>query len=689
MRQKPYSLLPVFREVRTIKKWISIGMALLMFTAVFFPGFTVQAKTTEMTEAEIISVIQGIIDWKKADTGATPDDFLLNDIFLQQAGETAGDWFPIGLGRYGAKDDYEAYLAVITDNIEKRYQTKAKLHAVKATEWHRISLAVLAAGGDPTRIGKDPNGQPINLIADGTYDRGKTVSLGRQGINGWIWGLIALDSKRYAIPQDGYYTREDIIVEILRQQLEDGGFALSGNTSDPDITAMAMQALAPYYNDSKTYTYELKKSKKSVTRTVREVIDDCLQWLSKAQLADGDFSSWGTQNVESTCQVVVALCSLGIDPESDSRFIKNGNTLLDGILKYRMKDGGFVHSFTYDSDNPTALPDQSNTMASEQALYTWVAVYRQKRHRRNLYDFRAEWSQAERKQIDNVIEQIRRLPAKPSKAQVQTAYDAYCSIPALDRCYVPNYWTLHDAMVNASVEPEPSQPGTTTPTNPSAPTGKGGTSSNPTHPTEKPNENPTTAPSDNDKNPDVNSQPGTDPDEDTPLLYFSNSDRKEADSLPEKLTTEHYVVVTKLLYKLENSEDFEGKDTYLQRLTAAKSQIEALQEEIDAINAEVLEKLYPFDSISLGDKAVVDSIVDRYNALSEYDRAKINRWEDVIKTKTKIDNLLRGIIIAVVLVIVAAGVTVFVVLHIRKRRRSKRLAMEELAEQYADEDDES
>ena len=124
-------------------------------------------------------------------------------------------------------------------------------------------------------------------------------------------------------------------------------------------------------------------------------------------------------------------------------------------------------------------------------------------------------------------------------------------------------------------------------------------------------------------------------------------------------------------------------------MTAAKSQIEALQEEIDAINAEVLEKLYPFDSISLGDKAVVDSIVDRYNALSEYDRAKINRWEDVIKTKTKIDNLLRGIIIAVVLVIVAAGVTVFVVLHIRKRRRSKRLAMEELAEQYADEDDES
>ena len=85
----------------------------------------------------------------------------------------------------------------------------------------------------------------------------------------------------------------------------------------------------------------------------------------------------------------------------------------------------------------------------------------------------------------------------------------------------------------------------------------------------------------------------------------------------------------------------------------------------------------------------MDSIVDRYNALSEYDRTKIDHWEDVVKTKTKIDNLLRGIIIAVVLIVVAGGVAVFVVLHVRKRRRSKELAMEELAKQYADEDDES
>ena len=113
-----------------------------------------------------------------------------------------------------------------------------------------------------------------------------------------------------------------------------------------------------------------------------------------------------------------------------------------------------------------------------------------------------------------------------------------------------------------------------------------------------------------------------------------------------------------------------------------------MQAEIDAINAEVLDKLYPFDTITLSDKATVDGIVSRYEALSPYDQAKIERWEDVVKTKTKLDNQLRGVVIAVTLCAVAAGIAVVVTLHLRSRRRKKRLAMEALAAQFADEDDE-
>lgn len=607
----------------------------------------VSADEGSQSSQSFLSIAQGIIDWKKLDNGSTIDGNLINNTFLEQAGTTPGDWFPIGLGRLGIEDDYKGYLAVIKDVVQERYKEPGKLSAAKATEWHRISLAILAMGGDPTDIGTDQDGQPINLIADGTYDRGKTTSLGRQGINGWIWGLITLDSMWYEVPEDAFNTRDDIILEILQQQLADGGFALSGSTSDTDITAMAIQALAPYYNSEKIYTYTQKKTKTEVSKTVRQVVDEAIERLSCMQNDTGDFSSWDTKNVESTDQVVVALCSLGIDPLTDERFIKNGNTLLDGILQYQMDDGGFVHSFTYDPDNPTSLPDESNTMASEQTLYTMAALWRQQNGMRDLYDFRSEQSKALKQRITELEQNIAKITENTSVLDLEVWLADYYSLPENERDYVHNYWTLSDAAKAAGVDVE-SIAGST----------------------------------------EVIESPD-DGEEDTVLLYFSDSDKKAVDALPSPLTTEQYVTVTKLLDKLENSEDFDGKDLYRQKLIAAKEEIAAIQAEIDAINADILEKLYPFESISLGDKAVVDDIVARYNALSEYDQAKIDRWEDVIKTKTKIDNLLRGIVIAIVLVMVAGGVTVFVVLHIRKRRQSKKLAMEELAAQYADEDDES
>ena len=84
-----------------------------------------------------------------------------------------------------------------------------------------------------------------------------------QGINGTIYALIALDSNNYEIPkltetdlQKGLVqtTREKLIAHILQNQLEDGGWTLSGTESDADMTAMAIQALAPYYNSCLLYT---------------------------------------------------------------------------------------------------------------------------------------------------------------------------------------------------------------------------------------------------------------------------------------------------------------------------------------------------------------------------------------------------------------------------------------------------
>ncbi len=626
------------------KLWINVLLCFMLFLSSLSVLFVGAVSAEAGSADDVMAIANGIIAWKKADNGSESDGYLINEPFLELAGTTPGDWYPIGLGRLGIEDNYAGYLAVIKDQIEERYGQSGKLSAAKATEWHRITLAVLAMGGDPTSIGTDENGQPINLIADGTYDRGKTTSLGRQGINGWIWGLIALDSLRYEIPEGAYYTRDDIIIEILRQQLLDGGFALSGKSADPDITAMAVQALAPYYNSEKLYTYTLKSSGEEVTKNVHQVVEEALTCLSGLQLETGDFASWGTVNVESTDQVVVALCCLGINPLKDERFIKNGHTLLDGILRYRMADGGFVHSFTYDPDNPTSLPDQSNTMAGEQTLYTMAAIWRCSEGLRTLYDFRSEQSSALKQRITDLDAQIAAIDISADKEVLEELLVSFYSIPEDERSYVKNYWLLSDAAKSAGIDVR--------------------TIADTTLVVESPGE----------------------ASEDTALLFFAASDREAVDALPEELTTEQYVLVTTLLDKLQQSEEFESKEYYLQKLQTAKKEIASIQAEIDSMNEIIKEKLYPFDDMSLRDKKTVDDIVSRYEALSEYDRAKILRWEDVIKTQTQINNLLRGIIIALALGVCTLVIFLCLAHRIRKKRRRKEREMEELASLYADEE---
>lgn len=367
-----------------MKKYVTKALSLLIMVSLIMMPLSVCAKSksvTPITNKEIEKVIEDIIEWAKQG-----NDVVLSPLFLESAGETGGDWFPIGMGRYGYKGEpYSPYITKITQVVTERYKEEGKLHTVKATEWHRISLAILSMGGDPTNIGEDINGDPINLIADGSYNFVGKKEVDGQGINGAIWALICVDSMNYQVPSDARYQRDDLIALITKRQLTDGGFALTGNKADPDITGMALQALAPYYDNEKEYIAYNGEEK-----TIKEIVDESLQCLSELQSKEGDYYSWGTVNVESTVQVLTAVCSLGIDPYKDERFIKNGITLIDGIMKYRCADGGFAHSFVNDPDNSSAQAGISNRMATEQTLYGLVSYYRLKNGLRRLYDFRPE-----------------------------------------------------------------------------------------------------------------------------------------------------------------------------------------------------------------------------------------------------------------------------------------------------------
>jgi len=289
--------------------------------------------------------------------GTTEEKLLKSSALIP--GDSQSDWAALLAGRLGQTEYADDYLNQMWDYVSRQYQENGGLDSVKATVWHRTALTLLALGADPTCFGEDAQGGPIDLIADGVYGWDTTDSLGTQGLNGWIFALLTLDAGGYRVPETASYTREDMITAILEAQEPEGGFGLSAGLSDVDITAMALQALAPYRED------------------YSEEIEGALAYLSQAQTARGDFENQGMTSAESCAQVIVALCALNIDPRMDARFVKEGGSAVDGLLLYRTEDGSFSHN----------LGQKSNLLATEQAGLALCALERMNEGKTALYDF--------------------------------------------------------------------------------------------------------------------------------------------------------------------------------------------------------------------------------------------------------------------------------------------------------------
>lgn len=417
--------------------------------------------------AQLAAYIRAAV--KSAKTkGGIGGSLLGNETYLSGASSTATDWMALAMGRFGYADDayvymiddgtgYTDYLAAMRTYIEQTYAANnGVLHSVKATEWHRAVVAIAALGGDPTNFGTY-NGQPINLIADGSYNCALREGPGTQGLNGWIWGLIAMDTVRAEVPENAKYPRARFITEILRMQLTDGvngnafgGWVLGGygTQSDVDMTAMAIQALAPYYNDDTVYTYTNGNSETEVSATVRECVDAALDVLGKKQNENGGYTSWGTDNAESVAQVIVALCSLGIDPVKDERFVTaEGKTLLDGLLAFRLPEGGFCHT----------AGGGWNSMANDQSTYALVSYWRFENRLRALYDMRGEMTGTDSEAVaaaETAIAAAKDPMAAGYKAGLKAALAACRAVPEAERRYIRGYAALAEAIATVGGEAE-------------------------------------------------------------------------------------------------------------------------------------------------------------------------------------------------------------------------------------------
>lgn len=275
---------------------------------------------------------------------------------LPQGDSAGGEWAVIGLARSSFPVP-EAYWQRCYETLEARVRDcGGVLHPRKYTEYSRVITALSAMGRDPREVAGYDLTRPL-----GDFDQ--TVW---QGLNGPIWALIALDSQDLPMPQNPeartQATRQMYLDYILDRQCPDGGWNLQGDgtaASDPDITGMALQALAKYQDQP----------------SAAQAVQRALEWVSRQQDGTGGVPGWGADSVESCAQLILALCELGI-PLDDPRFVKEGHTLADKLFSFRAPEGGFVHSLEH---------PERNAMATEQALCALAALQRAEQGLDSLY----------------------------------------------------------------------------------------------------------------------------------------------------------------------------------------------------------------------------------------------------------------------------------------------------------------
>lgn len=291
----------------------------------------ISAVNDRNTVGDVQNVIDGIFAWNLNRIGAASVQDWIDGELTENAGVTS-EWYILAL-RQSGEYDFSSYEAALLDYLENNKVSSASSRL-------KYALILHAVGSE-----------------DGYIKSTLDESIGGQGIMSWIYGLHLLNNGIISEK----YTSSDVVQTLLSLRLDDGGWSLTGENSEVDISAMAVQALAPYYDEP----------------LVKDAVDSALEFLSSQQREDGDYSNYGVENTESAAQVLTALSSVGIDCAEDERFIKNGSTLIDVIMKYQLDDGSFSHD---DSG-------KYNHTSTVQALYSMVSYIRMTEGKSPLYIF--------------------------------------------------------------------------------------------------------------------------------------------------------------------------------------------------------------------------------------------------------------------------------------------------------------
>ncbi len=303
-------------------------ISLILILSVIMPG----AFSLPAYAASYESLINDIFAYEMSLCGASDYQQLIDNYYAKNAGRV--EWSVYSLIRYKSGLDYSEYSQALLKHAENTNDTAASRE--------KYALIFGATGYNKSYIQNVCNN---DIGKDSMY-------------MSYVFGLHLLNNGY----KSNTTTADEIINTILKLQLSDGGWDISNRNSDVDVTAMTLQALAPYYRSNSG---------------VKASIDKALTFLSSRQLENGGYKSYGKENPESCAQVIVALCSLGINPEKDERFIKNGKSSVDNMLTYNVGKGQYSHvkDGTY------------NYTATTQVLYSLISLVRFNKGQSALYQF--------------------------------------------------------------------------------------------------------------------------------------------------------------------------------------------------------------------------------------------------------------------------------------------------------------
>ena len=604
------------------KKLASLLLALLLVLACCPVPSAQAADGGGYTREDIAWYMDGIVSWCAGRLGVS-EDAMLSTQSAEYAAAGGLDWYTLYMYRAGYESDYAAYGSALEDAVSQKYQENGGLDRVRASEWHRTGLAATACGGDALAFGTNAAGETINLVADGVYDRGKTEDLGAQGINGLTWGLLLLDSRGYSVPAGAADTRETILTRILSAQSAERGFSLSGEGVSADLTAMTLQALAPYQNSTHVFTVTDKATGTTVERTVSEAIELALGALSACQMENGGFGDDG-ESSESAAQVIIALCALGIDPATDARFVKRGGSVLDALLRFAKPDGGFAHTLEKGADG-------SNAMAGEQALGALTAYMRFKDGLHSLYDLRGEADAETAEAVRALREEIDALaaagtePDAATAAELQARYDA---IPAGERRYVFNYTYLlrWERALGMDIEEPFYDPAEEVPAAEKLDVRTAGTAWS---------------------------------------TRFTAADAAVCAALPSPATLADADTVALLLDKLGDTDS-----TWRTALLEKETEIAAQRQEVAAINARIAGELFPAEKLGAGDRAALEEVIAEIEALPEADRAYVTGAGGLYAARERLDRTQTGQTVGIIAAAAAVIAVAAIVLIIIKKKKA-------------------